>query len=849
MLLKDSVSKTLTVLTSHFRFKSTASQTYNLNRLLLNMSRKNDGNPGRSSPKRQQPPGKDKGTKYCPGTVTLQILGCGGSGSPGAVYLFTDQSRYLFNCGEGTQRLAHEHKTKLSRLEHIFLTRTSWERIGGLPGLSLTVQDAGVRNLTLHGPPGLDEIFKAMRRFVILKNLKVDAETCEERGVYEDEVMTVQYILIDKKPVKMLESSYKWSLSDLELDNTDYYEYENGRNSDSPSPPLVLDYNKREENVVICYICKLKPKPGALNLEKCVDKGVPPGPLLGQLKNGKDITLPDGTVVTAEEVTAPSDPGPVFIFIDIPSVEYLTYLKDKKYIFREYNSNASVDHNAALCVVHFSPAEIVNTEIYDDFMGDFPASTKHLVLNGSNKFSGYTAAHRIQWQLNQIDENIFPLLKECPDLKCDKLHISCKTMKFTPPSESSDTLTEELAAQTDSPEEKRDVCQDGYIDLTNSLTAYHLRPLKGLDRSNEAILDPASYLEEAYKINNFNESLELLKQEMAKARVHKNRETEFPKILFLGTGSCIPNKTRNVSSILIHSSPDACILLDCGEGTWGQMIRFYGEEEATDLLAKLKLIYISHLHADHHIGLINILNTRRDILGKTVEPIILLAPKQINAWLYFYNQRIEPIGDTFTLVSNDTLVQAPYTNPALSQMGIKSISTCLVRHCPFAYGIAIHFNNPQDPSDLIKITYSGDTAPCDELVNLGNNSTLLLHEATMEDELVEEARRKRHSTVSEAIEQGRKMNAKYTILTHFSQRYAKIPRINTALAENVGVAFDNMEVTISELNLLHLMYPTLKILFSEHFEEMEQKALKRSMKLERKKQQLQEQGVAKCPTR
>lgn len=194
------------------------------------------------------------------------------------------------------------------------------------------------------------------------------------------------------------------------------------------------------------------------------------------------------------------------------------------------------------------------------------------------------------------------ILRECPDLKCDKLHISCKTMKFTPPSESSDTSTEELAAQTDSPEEKRDVCQDGYIDLTNSLTAYHLRPLKGLDRSNEAILDPASYLEEAYKINNFNESLELLKQEMAKARVHKNRETEFPKILFLGTGSCIPNKTRNVSSILIHSSPDACILLDCGEGTWGQMIRFYGEEEATDLLAKLKLIYISHLHADHHIG-------------------------------------------------------------------------------------------------------------------------------------------------------------------------------------------------------------------------------------------------------
>lgn len=63
--------------------------------------------------------------------------------------------RYLFNCGEGTQRLAHEHKTKLARLEHIFITRTSWERTGGLPGLSLTLQDTGVPNLTLHGPDGL----------------------------------------------------------------------------------------------------------------------------------------------------------------------------------------------------------------------------------------------------------------------------------------------------------------------------------------------------------------------------------------------------------------------------------------------------------------------------------------------------------------------------------------------------------------------------------------------------------------------------------------------------------------------------------------------------------------------
>lgn len=67
----------------------------------------------------------------------------------------TFSSSYLFNCGEGSQRLAHEHRFKLSKVEHIFFTHTSWGNVGGLPGISLTIQDVGVPNITLHGAPGL----------------------------------------------------------------------------------------------------------------------------------------------------------------------------------------------------------------------------------------------------------------------------------------------------------------------------------------------------------------------------------------------------------------------------------------------------------------------------------------------------------------------------------------------------------------------------------------------------------------------------------------------------------------------------------------------------------------------
>lgn len=158
-----------------------------------------------------------------------------------------------------------------------------------------------------------------------------------------------------------------------------------------------------------------------------------------------------------------------------------------------------------------------------------------------------------------------------------------------------------------------------------------------------------------------------------------------------------------------------------------------------------------------------------------------------------------------------------------TELGLNYISTCLVRHCPHAYGISFEIN-----ADIpYKITYSGDTIPCDELVRLGKDSNLLIHEATMEDDLVQDARLKMHSTVSQAIEQGVKMNANFTMLTHFSQRYVKIPRIEGTMNTNVGIAFDNMEVTPLDLKYLHLLLPTLKILYSDECEVLENRAMRR----------------------
>lgn len=110
-----------------------------------------------------------------------------------------------------------------------------------------------------------------------------------------------------------------------------------------------------------------------------------------------------------------------------------------------------------------------------------------------------------------------------------------------------------------------------------------------------------------------------------------------------------------------------------------------------------------------------------------------------------------------------------------------------------------------------KLTFSGDAIPCDELTELGMNSSLLIHEATLEDTLSQSAAMKKHSTITQAIEHSRKMNAKHTLLTHFSQRYRVLPPIKDELMEgSIGIALDNMEVTPIDLCKLSNLYQQLK---------------------------------------
>lgn len=132
-----------------------------------------------------------------------------------------------------------------------------------------------------------------MHNFALVKTyhtLKV-VDSFIETALYEDETMMVQTVLLHKpqiQPITDLQESKKGQIDEegeeeiwLTEENTDAATVtESFRKSSTEIPYSDI------ETMVASYVCYIKPKRGALLMEKCTDYGVPAGPLLRKLKNG-----------------------------------------------------------------------------------------------------------------------------------------------------------------------------------------------------------------------------------------------------------------------------------------------------------------------------------------------------------------------------------------------------------------------------------------------------------------------------------------------------------------------------------------------------------------------------------
>merc|ERR1711991_1035759 len=149
------------------------------------------------------------------------------------------------------------------------------------------------------------------------------------------------------------------------------------------------------------------------------------------------------------------------------------------------------------------------------------------------------------------------------------------------------------------------------------------------------------------------------------------------------------------------------------------------------------------------------------------------------------------------------------TQAALSALaeasGVDDIVAVPVDHCYRSYGAVI-----SSSSQSWSVVFSGDCRPSSSLAAHGTGAPVLIHEATFEEGLGDEAVAKKHATTNEAAQVGTEMGASSVFLNHFSQRYPKIPDMDLGLATNhTGIAFDYMIVRPSQAPVVASLLPWL----------------------------------------
>nr|CDS31343.2 zinc phosphodiesterase [Hymenolepis microstoma] len=413
---------------------------------------------------------------------------------------------------------------------------------------------------------------------------------------------------------------------------------------------------------------------------------------------------------------------------------------------------------------------------------------------------------------------------------------------------------------------------------------YGIRPHSGFSTENCIVLNEQELIKQCFEPlyvteDEAVEKCRAMREEVESALIRRSKDTaitplnelDWPEFTFLGTASSSPSKYRNISAILVRLSPNDCILLDCAEGTLNQFYALYGIEETHRLLRGLKLILITHMHADHHGGVLTIARKVHELINHK-DGLAVLAPSPFWRWVNNYSELFNSSSTKhvrlfcINSVYNDPMpshapsaseidASSDQMNPIwqlknsgpdvaawvtlLSQLKLK-VEPVKVPHTGTSWGYVI--SRPKeggvDDGALWKVVYSGDTPPCSHLAKAGRDCDLLIHEATMGDGYEEQAVNARHSTTGEAIQIGRMMQAKFILLTHFSQRFSRLPSFDT-FQEDIAPAFDFMQVKFRDLWKLPYFLPYYKYAFAKHWELLQNRADANQQKKKLKEEALQ----------
>ena len=272
------------------------------------------------------------------------------------------------------------------------------------------------------------------------------------------------------------------------------------------------------------------------------------------------------------------------------------------------------------------------------------------------------------------------------------------------------------------------------------------------------------------------------------------------KLTILGCYSATPRTDTNPTSQVLEIN-NHMFLIDCGEGTQVELRRNKIK------FARIKHIFISHLHGDHFFGLVGLISTFRLLTRETelhiycpkgLKEVITLQMKLADSWTNYQLIFHELTSTESELIFEDDKVQVftipldhrVYTNGFLfkEKAGERhldmnavlnaNINVAYYRKLKQGYdvvnedGVLIDNNKvTTDPNPPKSYAFCSDTAYNEAIIPIIKGVDVLYHESTFLDQHASLAPKTKHSTAKEAATIAKKAKVKTLVLGHFSTRY------------------------------------------------------------------------------
>jgi ribonuclease Z len=299
------------------------------------------------------------------------------------------------------------------------------------------------------------------------------------------------------------------------------------------------------------------------------------------------------------------------------------------------------------------------------------------------------------------------------------------------------------------------------------------------------------------------------------------------QLVFLGTSSAAPTIERGLSSIALKRGSEL-MLFDAGEGMQRNFIK-----ASLGMNRKMR-IFITHMHGDHCVGLLGLLQTMGlqgrekgiDIYGEPrLEEFLRENIRIINFGLSFdinvhkiRNEGLVVNEGGYQISCCEALHSVPsfaYCLEEFSRPGVFNIKEAKRLGVPegklyskLQHGEDIIYQGKRiKASEVVgrprrgrKIGISGDTRPTDKLATFFRGCDLLVFESTYGKDKQQKAIENMHSTAAEAAMIARKAGVDKLFLTHFSARYDETQSLvkeASAIHCNVESAEDLKAVNIS----------------------------------------------------